>query len=106
MLKKIAYAGMFIGATALATVIGCGENTVTPPKDFATGGGDGGTDMNVMKTYKPATPNEIDTNQIGGDFGKGTAVSLSGLIVISPISGFSANMDKDCKYEVWAQDPN
>lgn len=110
MFKKIAYVGVFVGVTSAAAMVGCtGTDPAGGNKDFATGGNTdmpgGNNDMNVMKTYKAATPHEIDTNQIGGDFGKGTAVSMSGMIVISPISGFSANMDKDCAFQVFVQDP-
>jgi hypothetical protein len=114
MLRKLAYAGVFVGAAAVATVVGCTDNgQMNGDRDFATSSnGDmagGGGDMNVMRTYKNATPNEIDTNTIGGEFGKGTAVSLSNLIVLDPPYGFSAkiNVAKDaCRYEVWAQDPS
>src|SRR5207253_1847977 len=52
-----------------------------------------------------ATPHDVDTNTIGGNFGKGAAVSMTGLIVLAPPYGFSANSQKDCRYEVFAQDP-
>ena len=51
MFKKIAFAGVFVGAAAVATAIGCGSSgTTTGDKDFATnsdGGtsGDGGADL-------------------------------------------------------------
>jgi len=111
MYKKLAYLALLVAAVATATVVACNNDTSSGPKDFATntdGGGpsgDMGSDMNTTSMYAAATPHDIDTNTIGGMFGKGTAVALTGMIVISPISGFSANSDKDCKYEVWVQDP-
>ncbi len=40
-----------------------------------------------------------------GTLAKGSAVQLSGLIVLAPPTSSSANADKDCVYRVWAQDP-
>ncbi len=110
MWKKIAYSTLLVGVVAAAAAVGCSSGGgPTDKPDFATPGdggpaGDGG-DMNVMKAYMTGTPHEIDTNTIGGTFGKGAAVQVAGLIAITPVSGFSANSNKDCKYEVWAQDP-
>jgi len=56
-----------------------------------------------------ATPHDVDTNTIGGNLSKGTAVKMTGLIVLAPPYGFSAkiSVSKDaCKYEVYAQDPS
>ncbi len=112
MFKKLAYAAVFVGVAGVATIIGCGDdggNTGKP--DFSMTGGDGGNndlsgDMNVIeKMYIPATPHDIDTNTIGGMFSKGTAVKLTGLIVLAPPTSFKSNSSKDCNYQVWAQDP-
>lgn len=113
MLRKIAYAGTFFALVATATVIGCGgDDTVSRP-DFASnsdGGPTGdlaGADLSVNNVmYTNATPNQVDTNTIGGQFGKGAAVKLSGLIVLAPPTSFTAKSGTQCKYEVWAQDPS
>ncbi len=112
MLRKIAYAGTFVALVAMATVIGCGGDDTGTRPDFASSNGDGGNktdggDMSVNNVmYTAATPNQIDTNTIGGQFGKGAAVKLSGLIVLAPPTGFTAMSGTQCKYEVWAQDPS
>jgi hypothetical protein len=106
MFKKLAYLTIFVGAIAAAAGVGCGDDSGNGTKDFATNNTDmPNNDMNVMKTYASATPHDVDTNTIGGTFGKGAAVSMTGLIVLAPPYGFSANSQKDCRYEVFAQDP-
>ncbi len=108
MYKKLAYSVIFVGVVGAAAAIGCGGSSPNPVYDFSMKGGDGGPpspDLSMMKMYAAATPSEIDTNTIGGNFGSGTAVKLTGLIVTSPISGFAAMSKMDCVFEVFAQDP-
>lgn len=115
MFKTLAYVGLFVAAVATATAVGCGGSSNNGTPDFTVvgdgfnGGGDGG-DMNVIdKMYVAATPHDVDTNTIGGNLSKGTAVKMSGLIVLAPPYGFSAKITvaKDaCKYEIYAQDPS
>jgi len=107
MYKKLAYSVIFVGVVAAAAAVGCGGGSPKVVYDFSTpiGGDAGPPDLSVMKMYAAATPNDVDTNTIGGNFGSGAAVKLTGLIVISPITGFSAKSGADCEFEVWAQDP-
>jgi hypothetical protein len=107
MYKKLAYSVILIGVVAAAAAIGCGGGGGGVSPDFSMKGdaGPGSPDLSVMKMYASATPHDVDTNTIGGPFDSGAAVKLTGLIVISPITGFSAKSGADCEFEVWAQDP-
>jgi hypothetical protein len=108
MFRKLAYAGIAVAMVGISVVVGCGDGGGSGTPDFAmkTDGGGPGQDLSVNKMYAMATPHDVDTNMIGGNFGVGTAVQMSGLIVLAPPYGFASNSKMDCKYEVYAQDPS
>jgi hypothetical protein len=117
MLKKLAYAGAFVGAVAAVTAIGCGGSGGGTNKtfDFSTpnngdGGGGTGADAHVTD-YFATNPHDVDVATIADPNGLntvGTPISMSGLIVLASPNGFSAKVTVSgdgCRYEVWAQDP-
>jgi hypothetical protein len=105
MYKKLAYSVIFVGVVAAVTAIGCGGGTTNPTPDFSMKGDAGPGDMSRLKMYATATPNDVDTNTIGGAFGMGTAVKMTGLVVLTPPESFAAKSKTECEFEVWAQDP-
>jgi hypothetical protein len=93
---------------ACMSVIACRDPPFMPAdlggRDMSANA-DGAADM-TMKMYKAATINQIDTNPItGGMFGRGTAVSLTGVIVTTPVRYFPADSQQRCDYECIVQDP-
>lgn len=70
--------------------------------DLASADGDN-TDLSIV--YTATTPYQVDTNTLS----KGMPVSMTGLIVLAPPTGFSAKVKvtgDGCRFEVWAQDPS
>jgi hypothetical protein len=100
-----------IGLTALVLTVGACDDSTAPfvARDFAMlsdGGpgvtdGGGGNDMSMMKAYMTTTVNAYDT----GTLADGTAIRITGLVVITPVDKFFARSSATCRYEVWAQDP-
>jgi len=98
--------------SAVALVVGgagCRDNNTGTNdmaiRDLGANSGDlAGVDMSVMKTYKDATPNQIDTAPITDvNYGDGINVKLSRMVAVTPVAMF---LDRPfCKSEVWVQDP-
>jgi hypothetical protein len=105
MFKTFALSAL-IASSALT--LGCRDPEPFKPADLSVNMGDGGMNMNdmTMKVYKAGTINEIDTNPItGGAFGRGTAVKLTGVIVVTPARFIESNQSMRCDYLVHVQDP-
>jgi hypothetical protein len=105
MFKTFAWSAL-IASSAL--ILGCREEMPFKPADLSVNMGDGGMMMNdmTMKVYKAGTINEIDTNPItGGAFGQGTAVKLTGVVIVSPSRYIEAMQSTRCDYLVQVQDP-
>jgi hypothetical protein len=103
--KKLALSAL-IASSSLA--LGCREETPFKPADLSVKTDDmgGGTMDMAMKVYKAATINEIDTNPItGGAFGQGTAVKLTGVVIVTPTRFIEAMSSTRCDYLVHVQDP-
>jgi hypothetical protein len=52
-----------------------------------------------------ATAHGVDTNGVGGMFGKGTAIMMTGLIATTPVHYYKCSSKTKCCYEAYAQDP-
>jgi hypothetical protein len=103
MSKTVAYVTI---CTLGLIAVGCGDEQPFKPTDFSRLNDLSGAapDMS-MRTYTAATPNQIDTSGAGGSFGKGTAVSLSGVVLTTPVTFFESQGKTRCDYEAWVQDP-
>jgi hypothetical protein len=99
-----------VAAVALVSLtLGCRDNGGNlQPLDLAvsTGSDQGAGSGDMAKpTGIAATPHGIDTNAVGGMFGKGVAVSIPGLIATTPVHYYKCSSKTKCCYEAFAQDP-
>src|SRR5262245_27504552 len=76
----------------------CRPDTTTGVKDLSMPANE---DM-ATKNYMATTSHDIDTNKVI----KGTAVSLSGAVVMTPVDQFYSGSLNKCIYEVWVSDAN
>lgn len=102
MSKTVAY----VTICTLGLILGgCPEEQPFKPTDFSRMNDMSGSADLMTRVYTAATPNQIDTSGAAGSFGKGTAVKLTGVVVVTPSRFIEAMQNTRCDYLLHVQDP-